>query len=296
MTTRLAEPAPAIEQDGALELDRREAMRILFTNTGARDYTFTALGSLALIFLFMMDWQSDVGGLLTVFIGVCGVLLRWPPAPVLVLVLLTYFLWTPSGIPGEGSPSFGSRDGFDLTDAIFVMAVASYVISQYRILCLVQQAIFPESEARGSDDPAVRRPVVNIAPTEAIVMLAATVASVVAAELIWWFLSRVVVVPGDAVPFRISHTYLPDGRFEWRGTPGRLYVVLGLLFFVTAIGRVVFSYWRLRSMGPAEAAMILVDDSWRETHRERSRLEKWRAWGRQRARGKASPRDTESKP
>jgi hypothetical protein len=281
----LAMPDPESNAIGPLDL--RSATRFLFAEPRLRNYAFTALGSLAVIFLFMMERGSDVGGLLIVIVGVSGVLLRWTPAPVLVLLLLSYFLWTPTGIPDEGYPesfSFEERR-FNLADAIFVIAGACYLISQYRILALVQRALFSESEGYSQEEPAVRRPASNITAVELTHMLAAAVVLVIAAEAIWLILTRVAIDPGASFPFRIrsARDALREGQTgAWRS---RLYVLLGLLFFVTVTARIVFSYWRFRTMGPAEARMILLDDSWRETHRERSRLEKWRVWGRNRAKG-----------
>jgi hypothetical protein len=63
----------------------------------------------------------------------------------------------------------------------------------------------------------------------------------------------------------------------------RFYLLVGVCFFGALAARVVFGYWRLRTLSPVEAAMILTNGSWAETHRERSRVEKWRAWGRARA-------------
>jgi hypothetical protein len=94
-----------------------------------------------------------------------------------------------------------------------------------------------------------------------------------------------------------------DFPFEWVGadamTPGvlssstprgalspsttRFVLLVGMLFFGVLIARLVFGYWRLRAMAPEEGAMILLDGNWLETRRERSRLEKWRVWGRKRA-------------
>ena len=59
--------------------------------------------------------------------------------------------------------------------------------------------------------------------------------------------------------------------------------MLGALFFGFLLVRLVFGYWRLRTMTAAEGAMVAADTSWAESHRERVRVEKWRIWGRQRA-------------
>ena len=67
----------------------------------------------------------------------------------------------------------------------------------------------------------------------------------------------------------------------------RFVVLVGFLFFGTLTARLVFGYWRLRMMGPAEGEMILLDGGWSETSRDRQRIEKWRIWGRKRAEAQA---------
>jgi hypothetical protein len=63
----------------------------------------------------------------------------------------------------------------------------------------------------------------------------------------------------------------------------RFVVLVGFLFFGMIIGRLIFGYWRLRTMNAAEGGMILLDGGWSETRRERQRQEAWRIWGRKRA-------------
>ena len=68
----------------------------------------------------------------------------------------------------------------------------------------------------------------------------------------------------------------------------RFVVLVGVLFFGMIIARLVFGYWRLRMMGAAEGGMILLNEGWSETRRERQRQEAWRIWGRKRAKAQAS--------
>src|SRR5262249_4387464 len=96
------EPLPPDRADGSTELDQRETFHVLFTDPAVRNFTFTALGALGMIFLILFQQNSDIGGLMVVIVGVCGVLLRWPAAPVFVILFVMYFMWTPTGIPGDG--------------------------------------------------------------------------------------------------------------------------------------------------------------------------------------------------
>jgi hypothetical protein len=106
--------------------------------------------------------------------------------------------------------------------------------------------------------------------------------------LIWWFANAVEIVPAEDFPLKWAPRYRTVRPYE--GVPGglnagatRFVILVGLLFFGTLVARLVFGYWRLRMMGPAEGGMILLDGGWSETSRERQRVEKWRIWGRKRA-------------
>src|SRR5207248_6308100 len=63
----------------------------------------------------------------------------------------------------------------------------------------------------------------------------------------------------------------------------RFVVLTGLIASTALLGRLVFGYWRLRVMKPAEAGMVLQDAGWDESRRELVRVEGWRRWGRDRA-------------
>jgi hypothetical protein len=49
--------------------------------------------------------------------------------------------------------------------------------------------------------------------------------------------------------------------------------------------RLAFWYWHLRTLGPDEAKLILIDTQWSEQRRELNRREKWRAWAKNLALG-----------
>src|SRR4051812_26824474 len=129
-------PAGPDRANGSAELDQRDAFRVLFYDPAVRNYTVAALSALAMIFLVLFQQGSDLGGLLIVLVGVAGVMLRWTPAPVFVLALLTYFMVFPFGIPGEAFDSnFEIQDGrFRMTDLLLTASVLVYVACQYRLL------------------------------------------------------------------------------------------------------------------------------------------------------------------
>ena len=308
---------PDYRTDGSTELVTRASIRLLFNEPAIRNYAFAVLGSLALIVLMLMEQGSDVGAILIVIAAACGLLFRFTAAPVLVLLILTYFMWTPLGFPGEGRsvPNLIEMRRFHFMDVMLVLSVLVYVLSQYRIYGLVYQAIAFEGGARRPEEPPTRRPASLIRASELSRMLGLCVVLVIAGQLIWLFATSVQVAPASDFPlvgaeskssgmgFRndpvtgrqvgvaLDSTAIDEERFRERGVlsrgVSRFFVLLGMMFFGTLITVLVFRYWRLRTIGPSEAAMILLDSGWEETHRERVRLEKWRLWGRNKAAAKA---------
>src|SRR5262249_21638680 len=138
-----------------------------------------------------------------------------------------------------------------------------------------------------------------ITPTELGILLGLAAGVVIGAQLIWWFANAIEITPTADFPLRWvgaardRHTVDEPGSL----TPGmtRFAVLVGLLCFGTLLARLVFGYWRLRMMGAAEGGMILLEGGWLETKRERSRLEKWRIWGRKRAEAKAKAEEEQAK-
>jgi hypothetical protein len=171
--------------------------------------------------------------------------------------------------------------------------VLVYVASHYRIMGFVHQAIAYEGAAKRRDEPATRRPPALIAPAELGILLGVSAGLVVLGQLVWLIATSVEIVASEDVPIKWVGTDRPErpyreepvGGFTTKATV--FFVLLGMLFFGTLLARLVFGYWRLRLMGSAEGGMILLDGGWVETKRERSRLEKWRIWGRERAEARA---------
>jgi hypothetical protein len=308
MSPRATEPEPidpdddaaAAEKaraDGSTELDQREAFSLLFNDPAVRNYTIAALAALAMIFLSLMQQASDLGGLFIVIIGVVGIMVRWLSAAVFVVLLVPYFMILPTGIPGEGYwKSWEIEEGhFRPGDIILVLSVLVYVACHYRIYGLTTQAVAFEGVARRKDEPVTRRPPALVAPAELGTLIAVAVAAVVAGQLVWWLVNEVEVDTTEDFPFVWAESGWSRGKDDRPIGPAslppnltRFMLLVGLAVLAGLIGRLVFGYWRLRTMGPAEGAMILLDGGWDETRRERSRQEKWRIWGRKRAEAQAA--------
>jgi hypothetical protein len=287
--------------NGATELSQWTTFRVLFTDPAVRNYTIAALSALAMLFLILFQQGSDLGGLIIVVIGAGGVLLRWVAAPPIILVILTYFMVFPFGIPGEVYENrYEIEEGrFRMTDVLLVMSVLVYIACTYRILGFVHQAIAYEGQIKRVDEQQTRRPPALISPAELGILLGVSAVLVVVGQFVWWFISAVEIVPGEDIPIRwegsgrTTRSYEPVGGMSPRMT--RFVVTVGMLFFGVLLARVVFGYWRWRMMGAAEGGMILLEGGWVETKRERSRFEKWRIWGRKRADAKAKAAEAEAK-
>jgi hypothetical protein len=305
MTTRSREsgssrdgtPPVRARDDGSYELSQRALFTLLFTDPAVRNYLIAGLSALAMIFLVLFQQASDLGGLLIVVIGAAGLMLRWTAAPAFVLFVLTYFMVFPFGVPSDAFENrWEIEDGFFRpTDLILTMAVLVYMACQFRILGFVHQAIAPHGAIRRHDELPARRPPAVIAASELPVLMCLAFVLVMCGQLVWWVVNSLEVVPTEDFPLR----WVPsDPRYrrsiEAGGLPlglTRFVVMVGLAAIVLLLGRLVFGYWRLRMLEPIEGAMILLDDGWLETKRERSRQEKWRIWGRNRTEDAAMAAD-----
>jgi hypothetical protein len=288
-----ADSIPPDRADGSTDLDMRETFSVLFTDPAVRNFVFAGLGALGMIFLILFQQGSDIGGFMIVALGVCGIIFRWGASPALILLILTYFMVFPFGIPGETlGGSWEIEEGqFRVTDIMLVLSLLVYIACQYRIYGFVSQAVAYEGAVRRRDEKPTRRPPALIQPSELGVLFGVCAAFTVIGQLIWMFANSVEVVPTEDFPLRWVQpnpgrtTELPGGMNT--GTT-RFIVLVGFLFFCTIIGRLVFGYWRLRMMNAAEGGMILLDGGWSETRRERQRQEAWRIWGRKRAEAQPS--------
>jgi hypothetical protein len=282
------DPADGGEPDGP-EQPGPEGAWARYRDPGVRNYLFAGLAALAMVFVVLFERGSDLGGLLLVVLGVFGLALRWAAAPPAFVLVLTYFLAFPFGVPDPvprgGFEILDSR--FRVADLLLAFSVVIYLACQYRVLGLVSQAIPFDTRVPGKDEEPTRRPAALIRPGEIARLLWLTGGVVLAGQLAWLFVTSAEVIPGEAFPLRLVSTgrvYGGGGTRAGLSEPAARFVVLaGLIFFPALLARLVFGYWRLKVMGPAEARMVVLDTAWNETRREHDRVEKWRARGRRRA-------------
>jgi hypothetical protein len=255
----------------------------LFFDPGVRNYVFAGLGALAMVFAILLAIGGPLGGILVVLIGVAGLLLRWPASPALFLLLLVWFVVFPGGIPpGNDNPWEITEGRFRVPDLILVFSAVVYLACHYRLYGLSTQALPFDGPIRRKGEKPYRRPPGVIVPGEIGRLLAVVGAVVIAGQLAWLFVTSFQAAPGEFIPLRQIDYRSLYRRDTSPGTYGmwvsRFMILTGLIFFTALFARLVFGYWRLRLMGPAEAGMVLQDAGWDETRREQVRIEKWRAW------------------
>lgn len=289
---------------GQPELTQREVFNLLLFDRAARPYVLVTLGALAMIFTVLFMSGSDLGGLIVVLFGGAALALRWTAAPPFLLLVIAYFQVFPFGVPDLGSENpFQIREThFLVADMVLVMAVLVYLRGQYRVFGLVHQIVPADSAVKRKGETPTRRPTAHIRPDEVAWMIAVSAALVLLGQVVWWLVNALDFVPmEDGWPFRWAEQ-TSTRRFRVNPPPGefrpgqsRFFIVIGGLFFGTLLVRLVYGYWRLRAMGPAEGALVLADTSWAESHRERVRVEKWRIWGRHRAKQQAEEVEREER-
>ena len=254
-----------------------------FEDPRVRTLLFTGLGGLAMLFAVLFLRGSDAGGFLIAASGAAGLVMGWRGSPVLVLLTLLYFLIFPDGIPPAYEDEYELAEGsYRPPDLLLAAALVVYLAAHYRLYGVTTQALPADADGAGKKARPRRRPAELIRKGELPRLLYTTAAAVVAGQIVWAVVTNLEVDVLADFPLR----FIDEPATFRRTDPGdlaawrtRLIAVAGLLFFGTLLARLVFGYWRLRVMTPAQGAMLLMDAGWDETRRERVRVETWRVWG-----------------
>lgn len=258
-----------------------DTLRGMYLDQAVRNYVVAGLAALGLVFLILFFKNSDLGGLLLLVIGGAGMILRWPAAPSFFLLILLYFLVFPFGYPPAFADSRELRAGFLRgDDVILAFAVLLYLAAHYRVYALTTQALPLEPRFDGRKPKPTRRPTSLVRGGEIGRLLYLAAGVVIVGQLVWLVLTAFEIDVNARFPLQLGEQ-VP----RWRSHPGdpfrlwqaRLLVLLGLAFFGTLLGRLVFGYWRLRRLSAAQGRILLQDAGWNEIRREQTRIETWRA-------------------
>lgn len=279
------------QQDSKKPLTQRQVFELFLRDAAVRPYLFGALGGLAMMFLVLFLNGSDLGAVLVLMWGLAGLLLRWTAAPVFLIFTLGWFMVFPFALPDPDllyNDPFRVRDShFQVPDILLVMAALVNLRCTYRVLGIVHLSMPFENVLRRKGEYPTRRPTSHIDPGEIGWLIAAAAAVVVFAQVLWFVVNALDFVPTeDGFPLKWADLndlsrYRRGSRDAGEYSPGgsRFFVLTGGLFFAFLFVRLVFGYWRLKTMTAAEGAMVATDTSWSESHRERVRVETWRIWG-----------------
>ena len=254
--------------------------RAIWTNPLARDYVFVGMIALIVVFVGMTLRGGMTSGLLAPLIASLGLVFRWSGMPLVFLVLLSYLLVFPYGLPIQPNGiAETTGHNFRITDLVLVGAVAVYFGCQYRLLSLTARAMPSDLMFDKSKHPPVR-PAETMLEGELARLLWTVGGIVFAGQVAWFLLTTFTLDLREFPPLRL----IPRPTFGMSETGfgisppfARLVMVLGTLTFCLIAMRLVFWYWRLTRLTPEQARMVLLDTEWSESRRELNRQEKWRA-------------------
>lgn len=281
---------------------------------GTRFYTIVCMVSAFVLALPLMARGMGTDALLPVVIGVLLALTRWRAggllfllsflwlvqadrlgvsplrlATGLLLTLISLFTATPRPIGFFDNPFPKLARPELMLDVVLACAVVVYIAAYYRLLG-VTRAIFPIDRQRRGPSPGKtpsgvpklgpvlepkRSPSLIDARELGKLVPAAIIATVLAQYLLLWVQRRSARSDLAAhLPFGLSVRI--DDRI-WQLVVLLSLSVLGLIVVTSVLG-----YLGLRRQTPAEAALFLQDQLWRQTRREQARLNRWLAWAEKR--------------
>jgi hypothetical protein len=240
-----------------------------------RDYTFLALGALALCGMVLYFDGPGIWGLLPVLLGMIGVLVRWGAAPALYLVTLLVVLILPDRLLWLlGAPS-GHRGEVELTDVVLAAASLIYVAAQMRLQSLVRHGVPPDlrRKRRLLSPRLVGRWFLPGQPThrsgaagggELLLLLIAAPGFALVAWLLWM---RLALEPSPE-PGSLPPVLWQIVVIVWAMVIG----LAGMHAFLGYLGRARAS--------PEESTVFLQDQLWGATRGEQRRINRWLVWAR----------------
>jgi hypothetical protein len=249
----------------------------VYETPGVRDYLLVCGVALAVILLVgVLDRGMACGTLVPVLIGVLGLITRWSSAPLLLVFTLVGFELVL--VPLRNFAYARDPDEFSPVGALLLSAaVLAYVAAHYRLQGLVGQ-LFPADPRRpGGRIPRRQRPP-GLRPEEVVVRQRRSPRLVTPREV----LRLVVALPVWALlGLVLWYALVAEWNFLELPPVGWRLLVLAWLFGLGLLaGAAVLQYLGLERMPPAEAALLLQDELWRETRGEQRRINRWLAWAR----------------
>lgn len=281
---------------------------------GTRFYTIVCMVSALVLAVPLLARGVGTGALLPALAGVLLPLARWRAGPLLLIFsflwlvqadrlglgpmqflgrllrhLLSLFIVMPPGPGFHDNPLPKLARPELMLDVFLVGAIVVYVAAYYRLLG-VTRAIFPIDRQRRGPSPGLKSsgvpkfgPILEPKRSASLIdsrelgklVPAGIIATVLAQYLLLWLQKR--SARNDLAP------HLPFGlNVQIRDNVWHLLLLLGFLGGGLIVVTSLLGYLGLRRQTPAEAALYLQDQLWRQTRREQARLNRWLAWAEKR--------------
>jgi hypothetical protein len=245
-------------------------------------YRVVCLAALGVIALEQAEQGVPLTLPLLLLVGLLGILLpRTHTAPLLLLLLTAashYYRRVLLGIPlGQWYGAAGLR----VADVAQCAAFLAYFAAHYRLQALLMYILPPDPRRRVGPPQfrlvfliptwkqqlvEQRRSTQGVGPAEVSLLVLTLPVWAVLAQYAWLGLSS----RGPLLEIPVWAT--------------RLLLLLWILGVGLLVASALLSWWKRRTMTPAEAHLYLQDVLWQETRREQRRLNRWLAWARLRRR------------
>lgn len=243
---------------------------------GVTHYQALCGACLGAVFLAQLQQGLFLTNLLSITIGVWGLVSRMRAAPTLFLIFLAG-----SQLAHQISQmrvGLGQQSGaVEIADVVLCAGVLGFIVSQYRLQAIWGN-ILPLDPRQRAGEPRLHFPWLwRIRPIRPDKRTAHVISP---SETAWLVIS----LPIWALVAQIVWALLPD-RPDVVGLPPRLSQMI-LIAWILALGAfavaTLLRLTRHRRRSREQALLYLQDTVWRETRGEQRRLGRWLAWGRRR--------------
>lgn len=191
---------------------------------------------------------------------------------------------------------------FRILDVLFVAAIVTYFACQFRLFSLTHRGIPSDIPAafRRKSDATLVRPTALVGTEELGRLFVVIGLAVVVGQLVWLGVAELRIDFRKPFPIVLDDYSQPIWSRAARRSAelwtNRFLLLVGVSAGVLIPVGLVFWYWRLHRLTPAEARSTLLDTEWYESRRELNRQEKWRAWAAAKLRPNEALKPIEMKP
>jgi len=259
----------------------------MFRTPAALPYLFIAAAGLVftatLLFLY---YNSPLGAVLVLLVGVGGLLGGWSSAPAVVMFAVPYLVLYPNVFFNvRGVDLLPPRQSyFQLSHLLLISSTLAYLVANLRLYAITKGGMPYEAKkkfVKPNAKPTVR-PKTAIADRELWRLFVRVGAAVLAGQLLWWAITSLCVDTARPFPIR----FIPqDVRNLYELGPGvadeqsnRFLMAMLIVVPITLILTFALNILWLQRMNRQEAQAIVLDTAWRNARRDYNRPEAWRGW------------------